>query len=137
MIPFHFSLSATLSDLRAAVEQVEQALAHLAVLHQILARIRLRLDGFPDSMRVTESIPWSAALLLLNQPEFGQALRFMRETRGWTRKHLAKLSGLSPSTIRNLESRALLSLTGRVRHRIISALAGQRHIRPRCKKPRA
>ncbi len=134
MNPFHFSLSATLSDLQASMEQVEQMRANLAELHRILTRIRLRLDRLPNAIGHTESVPEPNPLLLLNQPEFGQTMRRIREALGWPRNLLADLSGLAASTIHNLEIRTMRSLTERVRHRIVIALVGQCRYAQRCNK---
>ncbi len=133
---FHF-LPATLADLRTAVGHVEQTLVHLSALHQILNSIRLRMDGHPQSMTDIGSGLNPAPLLFRKQPKFGRTLRRMREALGWTREQLAHLSGLATSTIRNLETRANLSLAKRVRHHIVIALASQSRFKPRRNKPRA
>lgn len=137
MSALHFSLPVTLEDLRAASEHVERTLVHLAELGKILDRIHQRLEVLATWMSDTDRVPDPVALLLLEQPEFGRAMRHMREALGLTREHLAHLSGLATSTLRNLEARSNLFLSDRVRHRIVIALAGQSRIRPRRNKPRA
>lgn len=117
-----------------AVKQVEQTLAHLGALRQILARISLRLRGRSNSACDAQFDFDPIPLLLLNQPEFGQFMRHLREKLGWSRNELADLSGLAASTIHNLEIRTTLSLPDRVRHRIVIALMGQCRYAPRCNK---
>ncbi len=135
MTALDFSLPATLEDLRAASEHVERTLVHLAELGKILDRIHQRLELLATWRSDTDRVPDPVTLLLLEQPEFGRAMRRMRETLGLTREQLAQLSSLATSTLRNLEVRSNLSLTARVRHRIVTVLASQSRIRPRRKKP--
>ncbi len=133
----HFSLSAALDELKASAEHVEQTMAHLAKLQQILSRVHQRLDMLSRSMSDTKQVPDPSARQILKKPKFGRVVRRMREAFGWTREHLARLSDLSTSTVRNLETRSELFLSERVRHRIVAALAGHSRIRPRRRKFRS
>ncbi len=132
-----FSLPATLKDLEAAARRVEGTMVHLAKLQQILSMIHQRLDMLPRSMSDTMHVPDPSALQIPKKPKFGRVVRRMREAFGWTREHLARLSDLSTSTVRNLETRSELFLSERVRHRIVAALAGHSRIRPRRRKFRS
>lgn len=131
-----FSLPATLKDLDAATRRVERTMVHLAQLHQIFSRVRRRLHVLSNLMSDTKHVPGPSALLLLKQPKFGRVVRHMREAFGLTREHLARLSGLSTSTVRNLETRSELFLSALVRHRIVAVLVGYSHISPRRGKSR-
>ncbi len=132
----YLSLPATLRDLRTAAAHIEQTLVHLAELGQLLDRIHQRLDMLSPHRSDIGRAPAPFALLFLEQPNFGRVMRRIREALGLTREHLARLSGLATSTVRNLETRSEPFLSEQVRHRVVTVLVGHNRIRPRRKKSR-
>ncbi len=105
----YLSLPTTLRDLRTAAAHIEQTLVHLAELGQLLDRIHQRLDMLSPHRSDIGRAPAPFALLFLEQPNFGRVMRRIREALGLTREHLARLSGLATSTVRNLETRTGLA----------------------------
>ncbi len=100
-------------------------------------RIQQNLDVLSMSSRDAVLVIDLAALLLLDQPEFGHTVRNLREVLGLTREQLAHLSNTSASTLQNIETRVDLSITASLRSRIVQTLASASRICLCCTKPSA